>query len=165
MENKDQQSDKVTNSGSSTSANNDDKKEIDNKLEDYFVSMFPFTPRHYIRQKIANFKMKGNSDEAEKLMQELLKNPSPMDGTWTDDIEDDDVDEKVENWKNLKLMELRALFPDICPDWLLGNLDKIIVFAKNMAENDMIEEMEKMLNRRVEEIFSLPDEDNGLRKF
>lgn len=166
MENKDQQSDKVTDSGGSTSANDNQKKEndkeFDNNLEDYFVSMFPFTPRQYIRQKIDNFKKKGNAnEEAEKLMQELLENPSPMDGTWTDDIEDDDVDEKVENWKTLKQMELRAIFPELCPDWLLENLDKIIVFASNVAGNDMIEEMEKMLNRRVEEIFSLPDEDRS----
>lgn len=61
----------------------------------------------------------------------------------------------------MKLLEMRSLFPDRSPDWLKDNLTNISVLARGVAGNNMLEEMENQFNRKVEEIFSLPDSDRA----
>jgi hypothetical protein len=133
-----------------------EEEEVRHPLEDQFVSMFPFTPRRYIRQRLANIQ-DNNPDAVARLTEELLKNPNPKEGNWNDDKDDAADEQAVEEWKEIKLMEMRSLFPDRCPDWLRGSLNDITVMAKSMiGGNEMFEEMGKQFCRKVEEIFSLP---------
>ena len=118
--------------------------------------MFPFTPIRYIRTKLANIQA-NNPEAVARLKEELLRNPIPNSDDWND-TEDDEIEEDVEKWKDVKLSEMRCLFPDRCPDWLMDNLNNISVTAKG-AGSKMFEEMEKQFTRKADEIFSLSEAD------
>ena len=53
-----------------------DEEEARHPLEDQFVAMFPFTPRGYIRKRLANIQ-NSNPDAVARLTEELLRNPTP----------------------------------------------------------------------------------------
>lgn len=53
-----------------------DEEETRHPLEDQFVAMFPFTPRGYIRKRLANIQ-NSNPDAVARLTEELLRNPTP----------------------------------------------------------------------------------------
>ena len=131
-----------------------EEEKVKHPLEDSFVAMFPFSPRRYIKQKLAN--IKDGPEAIARLTEELLNKTTPKNEDWNDS-EDDAAEEHIEEWKEMKLIDLRSLFPERCPDWLLGNLKDISVFARSVAGNNMIEELEKQFNRKVEEIFAIPE--------
>ena len=113
----------------------DSEEEVRHPLEDRLVSMFPFTPRGYIRNKLAN--IKDTPEAFARLTEELLRNPTPKNADWNDDKDGDE--EQVEEWKEMKLIEMRSLFPDRCPDWLMGNLTDIAVFSRSVVGNENIQ--------------------------
>ena len=143
----------------SDDSDTDREEEARNPLEEQFISMFPFTPRRYIRAKLANIE-NNNPEAVARLTEELLKNPTPKLGDWNDP-EDDEIDEYVEHWKEGKLSLMRSLFPDRCPDWLMENLNNIPVNAKGATSNNMFEEMENQFIRKAEEIFSFSEADRA----
>ena len=129
--------------------------EAKHPMMDRFIAMFPFTPRKYIKQRLA--KIKNNPVALARFTDELLKNPIPK-GDWQDD-EDDEDDEQVNEWKQLKLTELKSLFPDRCPDWLMENLTNIATMARYEAGRDIIENLENLYNWKKSSLFqkqSLP---------
>ena len=141
------------------SDDSDSEEEARHPLEEQFISMFPSTPRRYIRARLASIQ-NNNPEAVARLTEELLRNPTPKSGDWSDP-EDDEVDEDVEHWKEVKLSEMRSLFPDRCPDWLIENLNNISVIAKGLPGNNMIEKMENQFIRKAEEIFSLSEADRA----
>ena len=126
-------------------------------LEDEFVSMFPSTPRIYIRNKLA--RMSNNPDAAAvtRLTEELLANPYPS--VPVNELEDDrEDDEDVEQWQELKLAEMRIIFPGLSPDWLMESLDNIADTFQLVGDLTVrLEEMERQFNRKVDEILSLSE--------
>ena len=52
-------------------ASDSDEEEARHPLEDQFVSMFPFTPRRYIRNRLANIQ-NNNPEAVARLTEELL---------------------------------------------------------------------------------------------
>merc|ERR1712142_362338 len=95
------------------------EEEEENKkhpLEDEFVSMFPYTPRIYIRNKLARLSNIPEAGEITRLTEELLANPYPS--VPVNELEDDlEDDEDIQQWQELKLAEMRTIFPDLSPDW------------------------------------------------
>ena len=81
--------------------------EAKHPLEDRFIAMFPFTPRRYIKERLA--KIKNNPAAVARFTDELLKDPIPK-GDWQDDEDAEEADEEVNEWKHLKLTELKILF-------------------------------------------------------
>merc|ERR1712142_120472 len=138
---------------------NDSKTEEVKKhpLEDEFVSMFPYTPRIYIQNKLARLSNNPEAAEVTRLTEELLANSKlsvPV-NELEDDLEDD---EDVEQWQELKLSEMRIIFPDLSPDWLMEALVNIADALQAVSDMTVkLEEMERLFNRKVDEIFSLSE--------
>ena len=53
-------------------SDSEEEEEARHPLENQFVSMFPFTPRRYIRNRLANIKQ-NNPDAVARLTEELLR--------------------------------------------------------------------------------------------
>ena len=96
-----------------------DEEEVKHPLEDSFISMFPFTSRTYIRNRLAN--LPNNPEAVARLTEELLKNPTPVGNDI--DQDDDDLTEDINQWKDAKLSEMRGIFSDLCPDFLMETLN------------------------------------------
>jgi len=136
-----------------------EEEEFKHPLEDQFVSMFPHTPRRYIRNRLAN--LPDNPEAVARFTEELLNNPAQAAGSGNDS-DDDELDEEIDQWKDVKQSEMRGIFPDLCPDWLMETLDNITDNAKAIADpSDKFEEMEKMVSRKADEILSLTDADRA----
>ena len=133
-----------------------DEEEVKHPLEDSFISMFPFTSRRYIRNRLAN--LPNNPEAVARLTEELLKNPTPV-GNDIDHDDDDDLAEDINQWKDVKLLEMRGIFPDLCPDWLMETLNNNVDIARAAVVDPaaMFEEMEKRVSRKADEILSLPE--------
>merc|ERR1712142_703760 len=129
---------------------NDSKTEEVKKhpLEDEFVSMFPYTPRIYIQNKLARLSNNPEAAEVTRLTEELLANSKLS--VPVNELEDD---EDVEQWQELKLSEMRIIFPDLSPDWLMEALVNIADALQAVSDMTVkLEEMERLFNRKVDEI-------------
>ena len=95
-----------------------------------------------------------NPEAVARFTEELLNNPAPTGNE--NDYDDDELAEEIDLWKDVKLLEMRGIFPDLCPDWLEETLSNIAGNAKAIADPSVkFEEMEKMVSRKADEILSL----------